>query len=183
MQSQTSAIETSRRTATLAAPFLRYAIGTSALGSFVVAVSPQGVAAILFGETQPGMVEDLRARFVVDSRKDEMGLAATVKSVATAIAAPNGKLDIALDPAGTDFQRKVWQALRRIPVGTTVSYADVAGALGAPRSVRAVAQACGANPIAVLIPCHRVVRSDGALGGYRWGTERKSMLLRMEGAL
>lgn len=183
MQSQTSAAETSRRAEALAAPILRYATGTCALGSFLVAVSSRGIAAILFGETRQGMLEDLRARFLVDSCEDEMGLAAVVRSVATAIGAPNGKVDIPLDPAGSDFQRKVWQALRRIPMGSTASYADIARAIGAPRSMRAVAQACGANPIAVLIPCHRVVRSDGALGGYRWGAGRKAMLLRAEGAL
>jgi AraC family transcriptional regulator of adaptative response/methylated-DNA-[protein]-cysteine methyltransferase len=94
--------------------------------------------------------------------------------------APGATLDVPLDPRGTPFQQRVWQALRDIPAGATATYADIAARIGAPGSVRAVAQACGANPIAIAIPCHRVVRSDGALSGYRWGVERKRALLDRE---
>jgi AraC family transcriptional regulator of adaptative response/methylated-DNA-[protein]-cysteine methyltransferase len=98
------------------------------------------------------------------------------------VEAPGTGLDVPLDARGTDFQRRVWRALRTIPVGSTASYTDIAGRIGAPKSVRAVAQACAANAIAVAIPCHRVVRSDGGLSGYRWGVERKRALLAREGA-
>jgi len=96
------------------------------------------------------------------------------------IEAPGLGLDLPLDVRGTAFQQRVWQALRDIPAGRTVSYADLARRIGAPKSVRAVAQACGANALAVAIPCHRVVRNDGALAGYRWGVERKRALLERE---
>jgi AraC family transcriptional regulator of adaptative response/methylated-DNA-[protein]-cysteine methyltransferase len=93
---------------------------------------------------------------------------------------PRLGLDLPLDVRGTAFQQRVWQALRKIPTGSTVSYADIAKRIGSPRSVRAVAQACAANTLAVAIPCHRVVRNDGALSGYRWGVERKRALLERE---
>jgi AraC family transcriptional regulator of adaptative response/methylated-DNA-[protein]-cysteine methyltransferase len=96
------------------------------------------------------------------------------------VEAPGLGLDLPLDVQGTAFQHRVWRALREIPVGKTASYADIAGRIGSPASVRAVAQACGANPVAVAIPCHRVVRNDGALSGYRWGVERKRALLQRE---
>jgi AraC family transcriptional regulator, regulatory protein of adaptative response / methylated-DNA-[protein]-cysteine methyltransferase len=95
---------------------------------------------------------------------------------------PGAELDLPLDVRGTAFQRRVWQALREIPAGSTTSYAELARRIGAPKSVRAVAQACAANPLAVAIPCHRVVRGDGGLSGYRWGVERKRALLEREGA-
>ena len=98
------------------------------------------------------------------------------------IESPTGELDLPLDPEGTDFQHRVWRALRNIPSGTTASYADIARRINAPKSVRAVAQACGANALALAIPCHRVVRSDGALSGYRWGAMRKRALLEREAA-
>ena len=93
---------------------------------------------------------------------------------------PRASVELPLDVRGTAFQQRVWQALRDIPAGTTASYAEIAGALGAPRAVTAVAQACAANPLAVAIPCHRVVRNDGGLSGYRWGVERKRALLERE---
>jgi AraC family transcriptional regulator, regulatory protein of adaptative response / methylated-DNA-[protein]-cysteine methyltransferase len=105
-----------------------------------------------------------------------------VAQVVGLVEAPALGLDLPLDIRGTAFQQRVWQALRAIPPGTTASYSDIAERIGSPRSVRAVAQACGANPLAVAIPCHRVVRSDGALSGYRWGVERKRALLAREAA-
>ena len=96
------------------------------------------------------------------------------------VEAPELGLDLPLDVRGTAFQQRVWQALREIPAGQTASYAEIAARIGAPKAVRAVAQACGANPLAVAIPCHRVVRSDGSLSGYRWGVERKRALLERE---
>jgi len=100
--------------------------------------------------------------------------------VAELVESPGIRLDVPLDARGTDFQQRVWRALREIPVGATATYTDIASRIGSPKSVRAVAQACAANPIAVAIPCHRVVRSDGALSGYRWGIERKRTLLARE---
>lgn len=162
---------------------LRYATGSSVLGPFLVAMSPHGIAAILFGDTRGQMVEDLRERFAMDGSEDDSGLADIVDRVAALIAAPGVPFDLPLDPAGSEFQHQVWRALRQIPAGKTANYAEIARAIGRPTATRAVAQACGANPIAVVIPCHRVVRSDGGLSGYRWGVERKAMLLRAEAAL
>lgn len=183
MQTQTSVVQSPRRNDVVVAPVLRYATGNSDLGAFLVALSPHGIAAILFGETRQQMVADLRARFAADARDDNPGLADIVARVAALIANPGMQFDLPLDPAGSDFQRKVWQALRQIPAGKTASYGEIADRIGAPRATRAVAQACGANPIAVAIPCHRVVRGDGRLSGYRWGVGRKAMLLRAEAAL
>jgi AraC family transcriptional regulator of adaptative response/methylated-DNA-[protein]-cysteine methyltransferase len=106
----------------------------------------------------------------------------TVARVVGYVQAPGEGLDLPLDVRGTAFQEKVWQALRRIPAGRTASYAEIAKAIGMPRAVRAVAAACAANPVALAIPCHRVVRADGALSGYRWGVERKRALLAREAA-
>ncbi len=106
----------------------------------------------------------------------------TVASVIGLVESPRQGLDLPLDIRGTAFQQRVWQALCEIPLGTTITYAELAARLGQPTAQRAVAQACGANPVAVVIPCHRVVRTDGGLGGYRWGIDRKDELLRREGA-
>ena len=114
--------------------------------------------------------------------RDSRRLARALPRVIGFIESPTGELDLLLDPEGTDFQRRVWRALRKIPSGTTTSYADIARKIDAPKSVRAVAQACGANALALAIPCHRVVRSDGALSGYRWGAMRKRALLEREAA-
>jgi len=162
---------------------LRYATGNSVLGPILVAMSPHGIAAILFGQTRGQLVEDLRERFAMDGGEDDSGLAEIVDRVAALIAAPGMPFDLPLDPTGSEFQRQVWRALRQIPAGKTASYAEIARAIGRPTATRAVAQACGANPITVAIPCHRVVRSDGGLSGYRWGVERKAMLLWAEAAL
>ncbi|MCP1557982.1 UNVERIFIED_ORG: AraC family transcriptional regulator of adaptative response/methylated-DNA-[protein]-cysteine methyltransferase [Methylobacterium sp. SuP10 SLI 274] len=159
-----------------------FATDACALGLVLVAATVRGVCAILLGDDADALRHDLTARFpkaaIVAGDAD---FAATVAEVVRLVAAPGGTFDLPLDIGGTAFQQRVWQALRRIPVGTTATYAEIARAIGEPAAVRAVAMACGANALAVAIPCHRVVRSDGALSGYRWGTERKTALLAHEG--
>lgn len=151
------------------------------LGAIVVARSERGVCAILLGDTAEGIEKDLVDRFPqAELVRAEAGLKEVVKKVVGFVDAPAAGLDLPLDVRGTAFQRRVWQALQSIPVGATASYTDVAERIGSPQAVRAVAQACGANALAVAIPCHRVVRSDGALSGYRWGVERKRRLLERE---
>jgi|SRR5437879_4598425 len=160
---------------------IRVAIVRSSLGYVLVARSAKGVCAILLGDSPSLLERDLRRRFsqvrLLGSDADTESLAAEVARV---VENPRLSLDLPLDVRGTAFQHRVWRALREIAVGSTASYAEVAQRVGAPRSVRAVAQACAANPLAVLIPCHRVVRRDGALSGYRWGIERKRALLTLE---
>ena len=162
---------------------LRFAIGQSGLGPFAAIVSDKGLAAILFGNDRAELLADLAHRFAPAPQEDAAGLVGTLRDVATLIERPSRGTKLALDPQGSPFERKVWRALQRIPAGQTASYADVARRIRAPRAMRAVARARAANPIAVAIPCHRVVRSDGATGGYRWGGARKAMLLAAEAAL
>jgi AraC family transcriptional regulator of adaptative response/methylated-DNA-[protein]-cysteine methyltransferase len=164
-------------------PTLHFALGDSSLGSVLVAHSELGICAILLGDDPEELLRDLQHRFprvslIAGDRQSEQLVAEAVKLVET----PGLKFDLPLDVRGTDFQQRVWQALRDIPAGETASYSDIAHRIGSPHSVRAVAQACGANNLAVAIPCHRVVRSDGALSGYHWGIERKRALLQREGA-
>jgi AraC family transcriptional regulator of adaptative response/methylated-DNA-[protein]-cysteine methyltransferase len=162
---------------------IEYAVGRCSLGAILVAVGHKGVCAILLGDEAAALLQNLQERFpharLVSAAAKLQGLAAKVIKF---IEAPNVGLDVPLDARGTDFQQRVWQALRDIPAGSTASYTDIASRIGAPNSVRAVAHACAANAIAVAIPCHRVVRNDGALSGYRWGVERKRALLAREGA-
>jgi AraC family transcriptional regulator, regulatory protein of adaptative response / methylated-DNA-[protein]-cysteine methyltransferase len=162
---------------------IRFAVGESSLGSILVAATDKGVCAILLGDDPGTLVRDLQDRF--PKARLEGGDAGFERLVATVVGfveTPALGLDLPLDVRGTVFQRRVWQALRAIPAGGTATYADVAERIGAPRAVRAVAQACAANPLAVAIPCHRVVRQDGALSGYRWGVARKGLLLEREAA-
>src|ERR671922_248272 len=160
---------------------IRFAVGECPLGSILVAQSERGVCAILLGDDPGKLVRDLQDRF---PRANLIGGDAEferlVSKVVGFIEAPALGLDLPLDIRGTAFQQRVWQALREIPAGSTASYADIADRIGAPNSVRAVAQACAANALAVAIPCHRVVRNDGALSGYRWGVDRKRALLKRE---
>jgi AraC family transcriptional regulator of adaptative response/methylated-DNA-[protein]-cysteine methyltransferase len=162
---------------------IRFAVGECSLGSILVATSAKGVCAITLGDDPERLVRDLQDRF---PRATLIGGDAAfeqlVAKVVGFVEAPASSLDLPLDVRGTAFQQRVWQALRKIPAGTTVTYAEIARRIGAPRAVRAVAQACGANALAVAIPCHRVVRNDGALSGYRWGVERKRALLEREAA-
>lgn len=159
---------------------LTFAIAASDLGEVLVAECDAGIAAVLMGEDAAELTADLRSRFA-DARIERGALA--LDGVVAAIEDPARGFGGTLALGGTAFQRRVWTALTAIPAGETRSYTEIAQAIGAPTAVRAVASACGANPIAVLIPCHRVVRGDGSLAGYRWGVERKRALLERERAL
>jgi AraC family transcriptional regulator of adaptative response/methylated-DNA-[protein]-cysteine methyltransferase len=162
---------------------IQFAIGHSSLGAMLVAGSDQGICAILIGDDPDALVRDLQERFQsANLLRGGADFEQLVARIVAFVEAPKLGLELSLDVRGTQFQRRVWKALKEIPVGSTASYTDVAKQIGAPNSVRAVAQACGANPIAVAIPCHRVVRNDGALSGYRWGVERKRALLEREAA-
>jgi len=160
---------------------IRFAVGQCSLGAILVAQSARGICAILLGDDPHQLVCDLQDQF---RRANLIGADAEfeqlIAHVVGFIEAPAIGLDLPLDVRGTAFQERVWQALCEIPVGSTASYADIAQRIGSPKAVRAVAQACGANSLAVAIPCHRVVRSDGNLSGYRWGVERKRELLSRE---
>ncbi|MGH6886748.1 MAG: bifunctional DNA-binding transcriptional regulator/O6-methylguanine-DNA methyltransferase Ada, partial [Geminicoccales bacterium] len=162
---------------------IRFAVGECSLGSILVAATGKGVCAILFGDDPDTLVRDLQDRFpkarLIGADEEFEQLVATVVGF---VEAPAQGLDLPLDVRGTAFQQRVWQALREIPSGSTASYAEIALRIGRPKAVRAVAQACASNGIAVAIPCHRVVRNDGALSGYRWGVERKRALLKRESA-
>jgi AraC family transcriptional regulator of adaptative response/methylated-DNA-[protein]-cysteine methyltransferase len=160
---------------------IRFAIGESSLGLVLVARGERGVCAILMGDDSGELIRDLQDRFPqANAIGDDEDCEQLIVKVVEFVETPAMGLDLPLDVGGTAFQRRVWEALREIPAGSTASYADIANRIGSPRSVRAVAQACGANALAMAIPCHRVVRSDGALSGYRWGVERKLMLLDRE---
>lgn len=160
---------------------IHFAVGQCSLGAILVAQSHRGVCAILLGDDPDKLVRDLQDQF---PKADLLGADHTfeqlIAQVVGFIEAPALGLDLPLDLRGTAFQERVWQALRDIPVGSTASYAQIAQRIGAPTSFRAVAQACGANSLAVAIPCHRVVRSNGDVSGYRWGVERKRQLLERE---
>lgn len=160
---------------------IRFAIADCSLGALLVATSDRGVCAIQLGDDPAALARDLQDRFprarLIGDDPDFERLTATIVGF---VEAPRLGLDLPLDVRGTAFQQRVWQALRSIPAGETASYAEIAARIGAPASVRAVARACAANEIAVAIPCHRVVRRDGALSGYRWGVERKRTLLERE---
>ncbi len=160
---------------------IRYASGKCSLGTVLVAATDKGVCAILLGDDADTLVRDLQERFpratlISGDREFER----TVAQVVSFVEAPRMGLDLPLDVRGTAFQQRVWQALRAIPAGSRASYRDIAERIGAPKAVRAVAQACAANALAVAIPCHRAVRHDGGLSGYRWGIERKRALLERE---
>lgn len=158
-----------------------FGVGRCSLGHVLVAATDRGVCAIMLGDDSAELERQLRDRFSAASRivaDDAMSQA--VDAVAACVEHPARAIDLPLDIQGTVFQQRVWQALRDIRAGTTLTYSQLAQRLGLPRAVRAVAAACGANPVAVAIPCHRVVGSDGALRGYRWGPERKRALLALE---
>jgi AraC family transcriptional regulator of adaptative response/methylated-DNA-[protein]-cysteine methyltransferase len=160
---------------------IRFAVGECSLGSILVAATPQGVCAIEFGDDPDALVRTLQDRFAnAQLVGADDGFEQLVAKVVGLIETPAQSADLPLDIRGTAFQRRVWGALRKIRAGTTASYAEIARRIGAPKAVRAVAQACAANTIAVAIPCHRVVRQDGAVSGYRWGVARKQALLRRE---
>jgi AraC family transcriptional regulator of adaptative response/methylated-DNA-[protein]-cysteine methyltransferase len=160
---------------------IRFAVGACSLGAILVAATQQGICAILLGDDPEPLVRDLQDRFPkaqiigADGEFEQM-----VALVVGFVEAPRIGLDLPLDVRGTAFQQRVWAALRAIPAGETVSYTELAQRIGSPSAVRAVAGACAANPVAVAIPCHRVVRNDGGLSGYRWGIERKRTLIACE---
>lgn len=162
---------------------LTFGLGDCALGRLLVACSPVGLGAVLMGDDDDALRAALVARFPRTRLvADDAAVAPLLADVARCIESPGAALDAPLDLRGSPFQRMVWQALREIPAGTTATYGDIAERIGRPRAVRAVAQACAANPLAVVVPCHRVVGRDGALTGYRWGVERKRALLEREGS-
>ena len=170
-----------QETAARAARPLRWRVGSCALGAVLVAASERGVCAILLGETAETLVDDLKKRFPkAELIRGDATFETLLAQVLRFIESPGIDLDVPLDVSGTAFQQRVWQVLQKIPVGNTRSYNEIAKEMGAPKSARAVAGACAANALAVAIPCHRVVRSDGALSGYRWGIERKRALLARE---
>ena len=160
---------------------IRFAVGECSLGSILVAATGKGVCAILLGGDPAALVHDLERRFARATLiGGDRAFEQVVARVVGLVERPGTGGDLPLDIRGTAFQQRVWQALRRIPAGTTASYSALASSLGAPGAARAVASACAANPLAVAIPCHRVVRTDGGLSGYRWGVERKRALLARE---
>ena len=160
---------------------IEFAIGESSLGAILVARSQRGVCAISLGDDAGLLLRELQDRFPrAELVGGDTGFERLVAQVVGMIEQPNLGIDLPLDVRGTAFQQRVWQALGQIPPGQTASYAQIAQRIGSPTSVRAVAQACASNTLAVAIPCHRVVRSDGALSGYRWGVERKRELLLRE---
>jgi len=160
---------------------IRFAIGECSLGAILVAQSERGVCAILFGDDPDALARDLQDRFPkANLIGGDHAFEQLVATVVGFVEAPAIGLDLPLDVRGTAFQQRVWQALRDIPAGATVSYSEIARRIGSPSAVRAVAGACAANLLAVAIPCHRVVRNDGGLSGYRWGVERKRALLARE---
>ena len=162
---------------------IRFTTAECSLGFVLIARTERGLCAIFLGDDAEGLTRELQRRFPraallsVDVTEDSL-----LRKALALVEAPDEHLSLPLDLQGTPFQKRVWQALREIGAGYTTSYAGIAAQIGAPRAVRAVAQACAANPVAVAIPCHRVLRSDGGLSGYRWGIERKRALLTREAA-
>jgi AraC family transcriptional regulator, regulatory protein of adaptative response / methylated-DNA-[protein]-cysteine methyltransferase len=162
---------------------IHFAVGQASLGAVLVAATKKGVCAIMLGDDPEVLVRDLQDRFPrAELKGAEAEFERMVALVVGLVEAPGQRLDLPLDIRGTAFQQRVWAALRSIPAGKTATYTEIARAIGQPKAVRAVAQACGANPLAVAIPCHRVVRADGDLSGYRWGVERKRKLIDREAA-
>ena len=160
---------------------IRFAVGECSLGSILVAVTERGICAILLGDDPVALVRDLQGHFpIAELTDDDPDFEHLMAKVVGFIEAPSLGFDLPLDVRGTAFQQRVWQALRAIPAGATASYAEIAERIGAPKEAYAVGQACASNVIAVAIPCHRAVRKNGALAGYRWGVARKRALLERE---
>jgi AraC family transcriptional regulator of adaptative response/methylated-DNA-[protein]-cysteine methyltransferase len=159
-----------------------YAVGKSPLGKVLVAATQRGLCAVILGDTDDQLTRQLRAQFPAATIRSDSSLEPYLKEVLSQFTEHPAALDLPLDLRATAFQMRVWEALRRIPRGETRSYAQLAASIGQPTAVRAVARACATNPIAVVVPCHRVIGSDGKRTGYRWGIERKKKLLEIEGA-
>jgi AraC family transcriptional regulator of adaptative response/methylated-DNA-[protein]-cysteine methyltransferase len=161
---------------------IAFALGRSSLGEVLVARGADGICAILLGDDPKSLIRGLGEIFIRDRFEHRLDapLAEAVEAAVQAVDEPWRKFALPLDIRGTEFQRRVWRELREIPAGTTTSYTEIARRIGAPKALRAVAGACAANVLAVAIPCHRVVRSNGSLSGYRWGMERKRQLIERE---
>jgi AraC family transcriptional regulator, regulatory protein of adaptative response / methylated-DNA-[protein]-cysteine methyltransferase len=160
---------------------IRFTCVDCSLGKLLVAHTEKGICAVLLGDDESELIADLKRRFPkTDIQQNEIDFAKRTQQLLHFIETPQQAFNLPLDIRGTLFQQQVWQALQEIPIGETRSYSDIATAIGSPKAVRAVAGACAANALAIAIPCHRVVRSDGELSGYRWGTERKKTLLQRE---
>lgn len=163
------------------ADVIHVAFARSPIGLVLVARSAAGLAAVLIGDDRDSLRRELARRFPLgELAGSDAALDALAANVAALVDTPAKTLDVALDMRGTPFQRQVWRALRSIPAGSTTTYGDLAARLGRPQSARAIGAACGANPLAIIVPCHRVVARDGSLAGYRWGVERKQALLDRE---
>jgi AraC family transcriptional regulator of adaptative response/methylated-DNA-[protein]-cysteine methyltransferase len=160
---------------------IRFAVRESSLGAVLVAATDRGICAIELGDDPQALVRNLQDRFPnAEIIGGDAAFEQLVARIVAQVEHPQSDFALPLDVRGTAFQHRVWQALTRIPLGSTATYADLARAIGQPSAVRAVAQACGANPVALAIPCHRVIRTDASLSGYRWGVERKRTLLERE---
>jgi AraC family transcriptional regulator of adaptative response/methylated-DNA-[protein]-cysteine methyltransferase len=160
---------------------IRYAWGQSSLGDFIAALSERGIVMFEFSDRRAASLDALRERFAdADIVEDEAGLADTLAKLSGLIDHPEQDIDLPLDLRGSEYEQRVWEALRAIPAGKTTSYGDIAARLGNPREAREVAEACAANTVAIIVPCHRVVKKDGSLSGYRWGFPRKRALLSRE---
>ncbi|NEX19623.1 methylated-DNA--[protein]-cysteine S-methyltransferase [Thiorhodococcus mannitoliphagus] len=160
---------------------IRFAVGDCALGAILVGKRARGICAIFLGDDQDSLELQLRGSFPDAQLTPDQGTCARILQQTRHLIEQQGAaIDAPLDIQGTPFQRRVWSALLQIPLGQTRSYGEVATKIGAPKATRAVAQACAANTLAIAIPCHRVIRSDGALSGYRWGVWRKRALLARE---
>jgi len=160
---------------------VQYAIVPSPLGRMLVAATPRGMCAVRFGDTASELESELRAEFHAATLvRDEAALQRYTKPLLASLRGESVTIELPLDVRATAFQMRVWEKLREIPAGETRSYSEVAQGIGDPKAVRAVARACASNPVALAVPCHRVVRSDGELAGYRWGVQRKKKLLKME---
>ena len=160
---------------------IKYTIADSPLGRLLVAVTDRGVCSVKMADTDQELKEDLEAEFPqAEIQQSDTNLAAMVSQILDHLNGAKVTIDLPLDIRATAFQRRVWEELSRIPYGESRTYGDVARAIGNPRAVRAVGHACATNPVALLIPCHRVVREDKSLGGYRWGLQRKKKLLERE---
>lgn len=157
-----------------------YAVGDSALGKVLIAATERGLCAVMLGDAERALVKELQAQFPPAEIGADPRLAPYLKQVLSQFTEHPAALDLPLDLRATAFQMRVWEALRRIPRGETRSYGELAASLGQPTAVRAVARACATNPVAVVVPCHRVIGKDGKPTGYRWGVERKEKLLRIE---
>ena len=164
--------------------FLAYTIVDSALGPMLVAASERGVCHVRFGEHEEALIGALQGEFpCARIERRDPAVKRWAESIARYVDGRTDRLEVPLDVAGSRFQRRVWDALRRIPRGETRSYGELAAELGSPRGARAVARACATNPVAIVVPCHRVIGRDGSLTGYAYGLDRKRALLRTEGAL